>query len=194
MINYLINTLSEIESTIPNAAIILAGDFNRLDTAQIPIQFHLKQLVKFPTRGERTLDLILTNLNEFYQAPTKDPPFGLSDHNTISIAPANRKRSYNGKKTTTVRDMRSSSKQALGRYLNNIDWSLLGQIEDIGEQYAFFNNTIIMGMDIIMPAKSIKLHINDVPWMTGHLKYLIKCRQKALSRLPPPPPSNNGSN
>ncbi len=37
-----------------------------------------------------------------------------------------------------------------------------------------------MGMDIIIPAKIIKLHINDVPWMTGHLKHLIKCRQKAL--------------
>ena len=84
MINYLINTLSEIESSVPNAAIILAGDFNCLNTAQITIQFHLKQLVKFPTRGERTLDLILTNLNKFYQAPTKDPPFGLSDHYTRS--------------------------------------------------------------------------------------------------------------
>ena len=75
MINYLINTLSEIESSMPNAAIILAGDFNRLNTAHITIQFHLKQLVKFPTRGERTLDLILTNLNKFYQAPTKDSTF-----------------------------------------------------------------------------------------------------------------------
>ena len=29
------------------------------------------------------------------------------------------------------------------------------------------SNIIIMGMDIIMPAKTIKLHINDVPWMTA---------------------------
>ena len=69
MINYLINTLSEIESSIPNAAIILTGDFNRLNIAQVATKFHLKQLVKFPTPAERTLDLILTNLNRFYQAP-----------------------------------------------------------------------------------------------------------------------------
>ena len=37
-----------------------------------------------------------------------------------------------------------------------------------------------MDMDTIMPAKIIKLHINDAPWMTSHLKHLIKCRQKAL--------------
>ena len=74
MINYLINTLYEIESSIPNAAIILTGDFNRLNITQVATQFHLKQLVKFPTPAERTLDLILTNLNKFYQAPTKEPP------------------------------------------------------------------------------------------------------------------------
>jgi hypothetical protein len=41
---------------------------------QITNQFRLKQLVKFPTRGERTLDLILTNLAKFYQNPEKKPP------------------------------------------------------------------------------------------------------------------------
>ena len=87
MINYLIYTLSEIESSIPNAASILTGDFNRLNIAQVATQFHLKQLVKFPTRAGRTLDLIMTNLNKFYQAPTKDPLLGLSDRNTVSITP-----------------------------------------------------------------------------------------------------------
>ena len=80
----------------------------------------------------------------------------------------------------TVRDKRPSSRQALGRFLSNINWSVLENVEDINEKYAFFNNIIIMGMDTIMPAKTINLHINDVPWMTGHLKHLIKCRQKAL--------------
>ena len=37
-----------------------------------------------------------------------------------------------------------------------------------------------MGMDTIMPAKTINLHVNDVPWMTGCLKLSIKCRKKAL--------------
>lgn len=38
-------------------------------------QFSLKlQLVNFATRGERILDLILTNLNDYYQEPDKSPP------------------------------------------------------------------------------------------------------------------------
>ena len=36
---------------------------------------------------ELTLDLILTNLDKFYQSPKKLPPFGLSDHFTIFTTP-----------------------------------------------------------------------------------------------------------
>ena len=43
--------------------------------------------VKFPTRGLNTLDLILTNLNDYYDTPIKLPPFGLSDHVTIEVQP-----------------------------------------------------------------------------------------------------------
>jgi predicted small integral membrane protein len=68
--------------------------------------------------------------------------------------------------------MRPSSRQALGRFLTNIDWLVLENVEGVNEKYAFLNNIIIMGMDIIMPAKTIKLRTNDVPWMTGHLKHL----------------------
>ncbi len=32
-----------------------------------------------------SLDLILTNLDKFYQPPVKRPPFGLSDHFTILL-------------------------------------------------------------------------------------------------------------
>ena len=57
---------------MPNAATIMAGDFDRLNVKQIiNNQFRLKQLVKLPTRGNRRLDLILTNLDKFYQNKKK---------------------------------------------------------------------------------------------------------------------------
>ena len=54
--NHIIDVLSKIKSSMPNAAIIIAGDFNRLNVKQIINQFRLKQFVKFPTRGNRALD------------------------------------------------------------------------------------------------------------------------------------------
>ena len=53
------------------------GDLNRLKTSSTSRSFKLKQLVNFPTRGERTLDVILTYIPQFNDIPEKLAPFGL---------------------------------------------------------------------------------------------------------------------
>ena len=130
MINYLIETLTSIEANNPNCGIIVMGDLNRLNTSHINRQFKLKQLVKFSTRGRRTLDVILTNLSQFYDQPEKLPPFGLSDHFTIKVLPMRPKRSDNIKILRT-RDTSESNKMALGRVLSGIDWSCLHQFKNL---------------------------------------------------------------
>ena len=67
MKEYLISSLVSLEASYPNCAFILAGDFNRtfLPMAQSAVKlFNLKPTVKFPTRGDRTLDQIFTNLDD----------------------------------------------------------------------------------------------------------------------------------
>ena len=71
MIQYLFESLTIIESEFPNNGTILMGDFNKLKVSRIQNAFKLKQVVKFPTRGRNTLDLILTNLDKFYDSPRK---------------------------------------------------------------------------------------------------------------------------
>ena len=71
MINYLTETLIRVEANNSNCGIIVMGDLNKLNTSNIDRQFKLKQLVKFTTRGRRTLDVILTNLSQFYDQPEK---------------------------------------------------------------------------------------------------------------------------
>ena len=182
MKEYLFDTLSKIESSHPNCGILLAGDFNRLNVSHLYNHFRLKQLVNFATRGDNTLDLILTNWSEYYQKPVKFPPFGLSDHCTIKITPKVRSKRENSIKKVFVRDLRLSSKQALARYFTSIDWSTIDIFQSTEEKCQFFNNIIHLGLDTIMPVKSLKIHTQDAPWMTGHLKSLIRKRQKAFSR------------
>ena len=45
----------------------------------------------------------------------------------------------------------------------------------------YFNDIIQIGLNTLMPTKTVKLHRNDAPWMTSHLKFLIDQRQKALN-------------
>ena len=110
------------QSEYPNCGIIVTGYFNRLDISGLLGHFRLKKIVKVPTRKDATLDLILTNMHEHYSAPQAFAPFGLSDHNMVMAPALHGKRNNNSKKTITKRDLRASSKAAMGRYLNLFDW------------------------------------------------------------------------
>ena len=90
MINYLLECLTCIEAQFPNSGIIIAGDFNKLNITRLRNGFKLKQLTKFPTRGHNFLDLILTNLDNYYKESEKFSPFGLSDHASVVIKPLTR--------------------------------------------------------------------------------------------------------
>ena len=59
MRDHLFQSLALIESKYPNSALIIAGDFNRLDITSIKRHFRLKQIVKKPTRKNAILDLVL---------------------------------------------------------------------------------------------------------------------------------------
>lgn len=184
MLEYLFKSLTDIEGLYPGCGIILAGDFNHLNILSLSRQFRLKQLIHLPTRGTNTLDLMLTNLHTFY--PTKPavlhPPFGLSDHSTISIFPKLREPKPNEKKIIHKRDTRPSRKLMFGRYLDQIDWQWFDQATaTCGEKNQFLTEIITSGLNYIMPEKSISLHCNDPPWINEDLKRLIKQRQRAFS-------------
>lgn len=78
MHNYLMNCMSSLESKHKNSGILLLGDFNKPNVANLKSSYRLKQIVNFPTRGANTLDLVLTNLQDVYDFPDRLPPFGFS--------------------------------------------------------------------------------------------------------------------
>ena len=58
LIDNLSKCLLSIESPLSNCGIFVVGDFNRLDITSLQNNFNLKEIVHFPTRGSRTLDLM----------------------------------------------------------------------------------------------------------------------------------------
>ena len=85
MLNHLFHSLSKIEAKFHNCGIIIAGDFNHLNVNSIK-----KHIVKSPTRGKATLDLVLTNMHEFYKSVKN-----LTGLNTIEILSIKREKSAN---------------------------------------------------------------------------------------------------
>ena len=185
MKEYLISSLVSLEASYPNCAFILAGDFNRtvLPMAQSAVKsFNLKPTVKFPTRGDRTLDQIFTNLDDYFSAPTRLPPFGLSDHVTIYMGPGARSASKPKHKTIKSRDKRPSKVNSLGRFLMKGPWSsLLSSDQSCSGKLSLLTEVINYGLDTIMPVRSIRIHETDRPWLSSQLKQLIIRRQKAFT-------------
>ncbi|KAK2552024.1 hypothetical protein P5673_027046, partial [Acropora cervicornis] len=71
----------------PDAGLIITGDFNRKCIKSICRKLGVKQLVNFPTRANATLDLILSNIQDYYDEPIQPPPLGRSDHDSIFFTP-----------------------------------------------------------------------------------------------------------
>lgn len=179
MRSYLIDQLFSIESTHTSCGIILLGDFNRLDTRSICNLFKLKQFVNFHTRKDQTLDLVLTNMHQFYEDPQKLAPFGLSDHFTVKVK--SKSSFVHPKKVVYSRDLRPSVRSAISSFLGNIDWSIISSFPTCEARLGFFENIVQIGLDNIAPIKPHVVHDNEPPWINPHFKSLIKQRQNALS-------------
>ena len=84
------------------------------------------------------------------------------------------------------RDLRTSNKVVLGRYLTQINWPLLfTPLVSCEEKWQVFQDVIHSGLDAIMPAKPVKICTADVTWMNESLKSLIMKRQKAFCAYGP---------
>ena len=85
----------------------------------------LKQIVNIPTRGFNKLDLVLTNLAEYYENPTRTPLLGLSDHVTVRVSPKTRVKEEQSTQVKYLRDKRPSSIGRLASFYGEISWDFV---------------------------------------------------------------------
>ncbi|KAI8487943.1 hypothetical protein Bbelb_343910 [Branchiostoma belcheri] len=121
LVQHLLTGTDNIRSHHPEAGLVLLGDLNRLNTSDICGGNRLVQVVDTPTRGQSILDVIITDLQHYYQKPEVISPLGLSDHNMV-LWKANNLKSGNRTKTKTVRPMRDSDIRAFGQWICSYDW------------------------------------------------------------------------
>jgi endonuclease/exonuclease/phosphatase (EEP) superfamily protein YafD len=88
-LNELYSAISKQENTHPEAALLVAGDFNTGKLKSVLPNFY--QHVKCATRRKKTLDHLYSTHRDAYKALPR-PPSGKSDHNSILLIPANKKK------------------------------------------------------------------------------------------------------
>ena len=136
ILDYLWQSLSSIESRFPNSGLLIVGDFNRLNTKRLQNIFDLKQIVKFPTRGDKILDLVLTNLREYYKDPIQRPPHG---HMSVEVQPKDRSQLPYSRSTIKTRDLKPSNRLTIRTYLQEVDaYTLVGNVHGCAEKVSIF--------------------------------------------------------
>ena len=159
-------------------------DFNRLNTKRLQNIFGLKQIVKFPTRGDKILDLVLTNLREYYKDPIQRPPHGLSDHMSVEVQPKDRSQLPDSRSTIKTRDLKPSNRLAIRTYLQEVDaYTLVGNVHGCAEKVSIFQSIVQHGLDSLLPLRSKAVHSRDPPWINSGLKDLIRRWQRALEEI-----------
>ena len=140
------------------------------------------RLLLSPTRGYRTLDLVLTNLKEYYKDPIQRPPHGLSDHMSVEVQPKDRSQLSDSRLTIKKRDLKPSNRLAFRSYLQEVDaHTLVGNAHSCAKKVSTFQSIIQHGLDSVLPLRSKTIHSRDPPWVNQALKDLIKRRQRALA-------------
>lgn len=181
---YLTNGADILRNQYPNCGLVFTGDFNDFQTSHLLSRHNLKQLVQAPTRGSAILDLIITNLSDFYEVPQVLAPLGSSDHNFVTLSPRPTKSNPSLHTKSTKRSVcryPRSCIDAFGRWATTHDWfSELDPTATVDDLTTSFTSHFEQAIDRIFPSKMVKCHHSDKPWVTPAIKTLIRDRQKAF--------------
>lgn len=181
--DHLLNSIDILREKYPDIGIIISGDFNRMNIQPITRGNDLFQIINFPTRGDATLDFIITNskLKELYSDPIPYSPIGYSDHRCVLWKSVIADVSYkNVVKTHFCRPITDSGIRSFGTWLQNQDWHEVLNAQGTQNKTNVFYQILDCANDLFFPVKKKKVHNNDKPWVTSHIKNLIIARQRAF--------------
>ena len=182
--DYFYNCCDTLISESPNTSFIAVGDFNPTGNGFHPksITRHskLKQIIKEPTRGSNILDLVFTDISAMFESPRILAAVGSSDHATVLVWSKVNAPKKKATRKVIVRPLKKSSLQAFDDYLKQIDWSPVFFEDHVDNKVKVFLELTCSVIDTFCPTKTVKVHEEDKPFLTGEIKKLIDKRNKAF--------------
>ena len=136
--DHIITTLHMLSTQYPNCPIIMGADKNNMNISPIiNCGLKMKQIVDKPTRNNKILDIIITNVPELYKSPIivppvpcDDPSAGVpSDHSVPVCIPHTDRysrpvRSY---RTVTHRPLPRAAVERFGQWITAEKWERLAE-------------------------------------------------------------------
>ncbi|PFX32709.1 hypothetical protein AWC38_SpisGene2368 [Stylophora pistillata] len=176
LLDFISNSCDEVLHNDPNAKIIIAGDINQLNIGEFIEQHSMQQLIKVPTRGNRTLDVFITNYPFFWKPGSSVKGLVRSDHFAIIVHPSTPAKP--SRKKVSFRDTREHCKIAMNLRLEEYDWSVLSSLADLDESVELLSQKLWEMYDDSLPLITVKLSSRDPPYMSPLVKHLCKIRNE----------------
>ena len=192
---FLVDTLGRLRQEHPGSRVILAGDRNDLRSEAITdLDPTLKQLVKHFTnkKGDKVLDVILTDCRDLLQEPSLLPPLQVddnkkgedSDHKGVQCLPRSNLSSEGGKirEKIVLRRFPESKIIDFGIALAQEDWRVIRDEMNVDEMVnAFVGHNKVM-VDRFFQEKVVQVGPEEKPFFTEELRSLKRRRQRAYAK------------
>jgi hypothetical protein len=188
LIDHMAININKLKIMHPKAFFIIAGDKNDLNESEIlSISPAFRQIVLKPTRKNKTLTVVITDLHRFFQEPFIIPPVPVddgaagvpSDHLGVLVLPLNNNSTkLRTKKTITVRPIKDSALEKFGQTIVQETWSFLQQPmgpTELVEEFQNFSSTLV---DHFFPLKNVLVSSYDQPFFNDRLRLLRRQRQR----------------
>ena len=191
LIDYISDTYHFLKSSkYPSAYFALGGDVNDLNVdLLLNISASFRQIVTLPTRGDKILSIIVTDLWKYYTTPEILPPLNPdipgrgkpSDH-SCPYARTYLDRSRPKEKNYDLKSIRTFPQSGIiefGQWIQNENFDSVTKLESATEQVAALEKLVTDKVESIFPMKEIKIYKNDKEFMNDELRKIRrrKCRE-----------------
>ncbi len=164
----------------PDAAFIIAGDFNKTNLKKVMPNFY--QHISCPTRGPNTLDHCYTQFKNAYKAHSL-PAFGKSDHAAFFLTPEYKQRIVQDPPVEReVTRWSSHSEAMLQAALDGVDWDMFrASSSDVSE----FTNVALSFVNTLTEQATetvtIRTFSNQKPWVDRTIRDAVNHRTSAYN-------------
>ena len=181
LLDFLTDSCERLLSLEPNAKLIIAGDINQLGIKPLLNYHSLVQIVNVPTRGQKILDVFITNVPNFWNKAKAIKSLVRSDHLAVLLKPVIKVKAT--RKTVEFRDLREHNKLKMLRKMDDFQWDTITNGTTCpNEMINNFYNKIWPIFDECFPVIKTRVSSRDPPFLSPIVKHLLKLRKNAVNK------------
>ena len=188
--DHLVTTLHMLVTKYPGAPIIMGADKNSMNIQPLlNCGLKLKQIVDIGTRQGKILDILITNIPQYYNSPILIPPVPCddpnggvpSDHWVPVCYPHTDKHSAPLRRFRTVvyRPLPDEKIRKFGQWITGEDFTGIGSCLPPSEHAQKLQTILMNKLEELCPAQTMRVSYQDKPFINQELKTLNRQKQRA---------------